>query len=199
MKQGNLQLLLAVLVVFVGSGFLNCINAQSDDPAHLIPLTLGNFWIYEVEVYVNDSLMQSAVDTTLLTETKHWGGHAWLGPRGKRGQLMRNSDEGVWNFRVNTRYPKGAEFLIYPYPAEVGKEWDVESMPSKLISVSDTITVPAGEFTGCYQIFYNDEAGNSEASVWIKPGVGKVMVRANVGTGERRTTYVHKLKEFHIE
>ena len=199
MKQTNLQILLAVLVVFIGSGFLNCINAQPDDPVPLIPLTLGNFWVYEIEVYANDSLMQSVVDTSILTETKHWGGHTWFGPQGKRGQLMRNSDEGVWNMRVNTKYPKGAEFLLYPYPAEAGKEWEVETMVSKLISVSDTVTVPAGEFTGCYQVFYNDEAGNSEASVWIKPGIGKIMITVNAGTEERRSTYVYKLKEYHIE
>ena len=199
MNQKRTLFSLVLTVAFSLGMLFNCLYAEPETPEYLIPLKVGNIWINDIEISMGDSLVQSFVDTTIITETKHWGGYTWVGPRGKRGQLMRNAVEGVWNLRVSKQYPKGAEFLIYPYPAEAGKTWNIDTMPSKLVSTTETVNVPAGEFTDCYLIEYNDEIGKSKASGWIKPGIGKVMVRAEMGEGARRTTYLHKLREYHLK
>lgn len=85
------------------------------------------------------------------------------------------------------------EIVLFDFEAQVGESWifdnctEAPSFEITLLDVDEAVSVPAGEFTGCYRF------GFPWADYVLCPGVGLVEVDNPVGTASYRlTSYVLK-------
>lgn len=169
------------LVTLISIAFL-LVSGCEDDAAtspipsgSLFPLGIGNSWIYDVEAWKDSILLYRSPDTVMVdTSVIIWGGSEWVKYKGDEGVFWRNGPDGVWRLLYGLDYPSGLAEKYYGFPVAAGDRWHIESDDDSIsvVSITETVEVPAGEFDECYffRIVRTDES--RQVSVWIKPGIG---------------------------
>ncbi|MCF7809659.1 hypothetical protein K9N50_01585 [bacterium] len=171
---------LALILLLTGFAILGCEEDSPTSPGlpkNLISFGFNNYWIYNSESFENDSLRYRNVDTlTIKDEVLIWGSSEWMQYQGNTNVYWRNGVDGVWRLIINNEYPFGIADRYYSYPTAAGEIWYAASTDDtiRVVSIAETVEVPAGLFEDCYyyQIVSSDD--RSRISVWVKPGVGIV-------------------------
>lgn len=188
------------------------------DNETIMPLAVGNYWIYEVETYVDDAVdpITRSEHTRKIEEKITWGGHTWYGnEKDGAGEYHRNTKEGVFILQINDEHPDGAAKLLLEYPVKVGASWTVGTGPSAstmiVETLDETVIVPAGIFNDCLRckMTMPDSPDMPMPAImihWIKPGVGAVKMQLDLTTGGEsmglelmRTETIYRLKKYHVK
>ncbi|MDP8228031.1 MAG: hypothetical protein P9M15_01100, partial [Candidatus Electryoneaceae bacterium] len=108
MKPKLIILSVVMILLFITTGLLQAQPdslSQTGDPEPLIPLTIGNQWISELEFSLNGNVMYTLLDTIKIDTSLEWGGNDYYGTSRDVSKLvgkflnlfMRNGDGGVWS------------------------------------------------------------------------------------------------------
>lgn len=108
----------------------------------LIPLAIGNYWVYQIGAGPDGYYIQS-VDTNRIETSQIINGCRWY--RDSHGNRMANLTGGLWELLGNTQPQLAVEF-----PADSG---EMLAAPAnfKVIGTSQPVIVPAGTFN-CFVI-----------------------------------------------
>jgi hypothetical protein len=159
-----------------------------------MPLAVGNKWIYDYSWW-SDSVTASVVID------------------GKKYFTMRGTSLAVAGMPTNVRLnaqnqflvrreiaPYG-EYVLFDFGAEVGSEWQFlgpradtsYSGTVTLISRSDSASVPAGEFRGCYLFHYKSARWTDSDYGWlIAPNKGIVHFGGGLGHDVKLVEFIQK-------
>jgi hypothetical protein len=154
-------------------------EVSSIDTASILPLALGNTWLYrDAALWPDGSLKGFSYDyhrqvtfDTIIRGIRWsvWGDTLHCNDC-STGEWVSNQSSGLW-----TGWPtENLTYLRLPFPAPVGTQAVSKYEEWTVISQSITITVPAGTFQ-CYQ--YRQGAAGGGHDYFFAPGVG--MVRFN--------------------
>ncbi len=213
LKSQNYSIIL-ILFVFYFSFFTGCsapeeIVIAPETDQEIIPLALGNTWVYEVEYYSADTLTSTGNSTIQIDTMITIDGVDWYSETtgSERGQYYRNTALGYEHIQLPA--PRNGNenrvaAIYYKYPATAGEIWfDWNNRTSKVISSSEDVEVKAGIFKGCvhyrsfeywreadYRLVYDD---------WIKPGVGIVKSRSEGNLSGDISYLERQLTEYNIE
>ncbi|MDP8228407.1 MAG: hypothetical protein P9M15_03035 [Candidatus Electryoneaceae bacterium] len=147
------------------------------EPIKLIPLSADMQWIYDTEGYENDSLIYRNTDTmTVSGAVLTWGGSYWHYYNGEYDVYWRNGVDGIWRLRMDDDNPNGLAEKYYEFPTRAGEKWFVPSDDDtvSVVSITETVEVPAGTFEGCYYYRFIRADGGRQVSTWVKPDIGIV-------------------------
>jgi hypothetical protein len=137
-----------------------------DQSTTIFPLTVGNKWIIDVTnydsvgamVYSRRDSIRILRDTTIQQETWYIG-----------YGILTNRTDGLYDYQAGTTSAISQRFR---YPAAAGTSYPYRGVTVKILSIAETITVPAGTFvcyryrTGIDSVAYSDE--------YLARGVGLV-------------------------
>jgi hypothetical protein len=194
MKRNGWKLMPVVLValaLLLGAG---CIefdpNGEDDGEGNgevLMPLAIGNEWVYRTQSEVGGFPVGDTFEDSLLIETTYeYAGETWYGPLaegGEEGLYFINRSNGLFFLIVDDS--TSAVAPGFPYPAEVGDSWEanIAGDYEGTLEVIDTLasaSTGAGDFTGCMQyrmaadITYEGDVYQGSVDFFVKPGVGLV-------------------------
>lgn len=157
-------------------------SSRSDDTLHLelIPLDVGNQWIWHTEsfnVETGAPYANQYADTAYVVSSTDLEGETWfriLGT-GNGSLLATNRESGHW-VRPSSDTLDIAPRLTYKFPVDVG---DTFSAPFpagstfRVAATDTTITVPAGSFEAIlYEQQWDDFSLTCD--VFVAPGVGLI-------------------------
>lgn len=168
------------MVVFVLSvlmiTFCSCSGDDDDDndtasPSSIMPLEIGNFWTWTFENIeetwtVSEETTLQGVDVYKVTVTSQQNEDYAL--------YFRNEEDGL--------YAVGSDFeffdpprLYIKYPVDLGEDFiDGWSFNYTVVSLTETVTVPAGTFTECIKYEARYPGGDLVSIEYWKPGVGRI-------------------------
>jgi len=166
----------------LGAGFGLLLVAGCNDnqptmplPTDQIPLAVGNMWQYT----------ENAADTVVAIEDV--GGHRYFSVKGDAlGEVgVRMDDQGKFHVREVNGAQEG---LLFDFNAGVGESWEFKTDPGvdppsvTLVGKDDTVTVPAGTYSGCYTFFVNaSRSVEDDVTYTVAPGTGIVRVLRHSG------------------
>lgn len=134
-------------------------NARPSNANEILPLAVGNRWVYDVTV--SDSLGEiqfqfvdsNAVDRDTLINGERW----YIIMRGNTNLgLGANRMDGYWARNLPpwdslTISDVGPAYLAAKFPAALGETFlNIDNLITKVLSTDTTVEVPAGSFS-CYK------------------------------------------------
>ena len=193
---------LMLLVIFIFT-YPACSIAGDDE---IIPLAIGNYWVYNVEMFMGDTLAPTPpmTDTVEVKKEINWSGHTWYSfddPIEEGENLYyRNTEEGHYQLTISPEFKDGKTALKTKFPLQLNDTWldESDSLTITVEAINETVTIPAGEFEGCYRIKMMMFEG-AEHVMWIKPGVGEVKGVFTAKHGEIEMRSVRELIEYHLK
>lgn len=151
----------------------------------LIPLAVGNYWVYEQ--WVNDLSWLDTVRTEVMdeqdiivegTKIRSFGTHRFRYDERPRADalLSRTANGPDGYYSLGFVIPSGSlltlsKGLFYKYPATVGESWQTTTVllhnqsgelsfwntrTIELLDTTKTVETPAGVFENCYVYVFND-------------------------------------------
>jgi hypothetical protein len=172
-----------------------------------IPMAVGNQWIYAVEGMWVDS--STDADTTFITGTSsltvtgqatHDEGFDLFALQDVSNAVMTSSDTVIVVSDTSLSYIRSTSSAVYMYddtlgsfsslelklPLFMGSTWNpypgATEVTRSVVSLTQTITAPAGTFTGCAQVTDIDlSSPDWQSSRFYAPGVGQVQVTSTYG------------------
>lgn len=190
-------------LVFFASCKNNPIVESKEKKDHIMPLTVGNRWIYEIfySYGKGDTIIWEVLNKTDMdikgSKVTAYGMNYYL-----RGSLppdyqwlYTNSSDGLYVLGGLTKTDTFVtKYLKQKYPATKEDSYQVprlvysrsneifyikDTLMFSLVSTSDTLETPAGKFTGCYVYNYrikqaDDVSGFDDFHDYFVPGVGLV-------------------------
>ena len=194
---------LALLVIFIVV-FPACLVAGDNDNT-LIPLAIGNSWVYQIDMFMGDSPtpVQTLTDTAVIKSKKEWGGHTWYSfsePSAESAEYLRYSDNGQYRLLIDRENPDGKAERFADLPLKVNDSWIIANKSITVVveAAEETVTVPAGEFDGCYRCRLSMPEG-VEGTMWLKPGVGQVKMEFSMSKGDMKIRSTRMMKEYHLK
>lgn len=146
----------------------------------LMPLAVGNEWVYTQNHYLHGQL-----DTT-FTETQHIYrskidslGRTCYSPI-EKDTVLNGFPVTVWWVNTGQGYEMFGDWIgsfVFRFPVQAGYAYSLDTKLmyyNMVVSSTDTaITVPAGTFS-CYRYDYYDKDNKYFATDFLSPGVGQV-------------------------
>ena len=212
-----------LLVFACGDGDSPSGPGQGGGDAAYYPLSVGNQWVYDrsgqmtaagipvaaisgmnvtditgtvthelgFDVYVQENAID---DTTVIYQDTLFIDSTFT-------TYMRITDEGFYSY-VNLAGADSAGFV--PFPLVVGATWqfsDDPPMTAEILSLSETVTVPAGSFENCLELRTTwIESGNTLENVTdFAPNVGRVRNVYTQSFEALVTTVTSELLSYSIE
>jgi len=177
-------------------------GAVSDD---FMSLAMGSYWVTENTGYLNDVLDSTWIDTFRIDTTFTHDEFSWYGDRNSP-LSYRLDEDGVWERQAYPNSPIIISYQIYHANAQEGDEWPVPVGDNLLssftaVSVTESVTVTAGTFTGCHHYYmvaaHDDKEFTNE--IWFKAGIGFVQRFLEYNTPQERRSLESKLKAYSVQ
>jgi len=184
LPSANSSIILLAIFLFtfmlLGCGDVNEIVIPVETPLEIIPLAIGNMWVYEVIHYYNpDSLIRKEIEIWSADPVVIEGGESWY-------RMLIKSDEDRWRYFRNTEL--GLEELIssmeiagvlYKYPVNSADNWSLGHyfLLLSTLSSEEEVEVDAGKFTHCIHYLQKQDIvidWQHYYESWIKPDVGLI-------------------------
>ncbi|MBL7067905.1 MAG: T9SS type A sorting domain-containing protein [Candidatus Marinimicrobia bacterium] len=130
--------------------------------AYYFPMHIGNQWSF----YLRNPITNTIIDTMRINDRLYYQFDNIYFHMSSDNKLYSRSEDH--------------EQLWLDFSAEVGDSWTVPDQPSLTVwtvflqSKTDTITVPAGTFTNCYQFWFSFGCCDNDWVEWYAPGIGPV-------------------------
>ena len=216
---------LAILVfLIVGCGTKDPIGPGTQNnlpPTSIMPLKIGNVWLYDFEWYTGPSSPPDVVydysitvmDTVRINGEKWYqAAHAVTSVGWTQTVYYTNRNGGLY-FRFSTA-DGATEYLRFKYPASIGDTYNSTQMflftefgftgsyPSEMMGTSVSVTVPHGTHNCYYQYADYDPGTPNPVSLkdYFKPNLGMVKSDFQVYDGSVYFTYfVWKLKQVQLQ
>jgi len=165
-----------------------------------LPLAMGNKWVMDLKDYTNDNLDSTYIDSMVIDTSFVRTGQTWYGQKGD-DVYYRTGSEGA--FQLIDMGGSFLEIKIMKPSAHVGEDWiemvSNDTMKVEVLGVNESVTTPAGTFTGCHHYLMSFRGVTYTQEYWMKVGVGFVkMVNGNEFGGTRRRSE-GLLKSYHIQ
>lgn len=174
--------LFIILVLFAGCGDSGTETSGNDN--EIIPLAIGNTWIYKVyNIHSSnkDSLLLSDTITMTITYKINIDGEDWYYINESEKSLFTNRSSGLWilEFDDTTNIDVSKAMLYYKYPTVVGDRFPTDTAGAQTVSTSYKVVCGAGTFN-CIRYVDIKEHIFENNGYFFKAGVG--MVRQEVIT-----------------
>jgi hypothetical protein len=192
MNRKIIVLLLLILLVDSGCKKDNPIKTgDNTSPTIIMPLSVGNQWILKI-TNADSSNPVTAIDTMSVEKDTTINGELWfhlrfLGVFGDVNLILTNRADGLYEF-YHANSPQVSLWL--KYPSAPGAQY-VHNNPIEVISINDTIIVPAGQFV-CYHYsstFYD---------YWFSPNIGVIKYEEYVGLYKGTKIGTFELQKYYI-
>ena len=133
----------ASLVVMCAVLFLSCDNNDSPldtttDPGTIVPLKVGNQWVYRSNVYdASGSVIDSFLDTVKIVRSKTIGTETWY--EDNTGRTQTNRADGRWLY-------SDSAYLVEKYPAKLNDTYSLAegSLTVRVRSLDESVQVSQG-------------------------------------------------------
>jgi len=173
--------------------------SSNGSPGVIVPLHVGNTWVYQVitldtlgdTLSVDTGMTQIMRDTLISTPGRWYVDNA--------GQFATVEPDGYW--RLN-----GGRNLFLRYPVRAGEKYvcrdenGASSLEALVISKSVTLSVPQGEHS-CYLYQFYNSATKGYLRYYVEPNVGIVamVVMAPDASGGTYTSMMKELISYEIK
>ncbi|MDB5033344.1 MAG: hypothetical protein JWQ98_585 [Chlorobi bacterium] len=147
----------------------------------LIPLALGNQWLYTSTTYDSTGAVTGTkTDTTRVSADTLIRGERFFFFNDDHATPTANRSDGIYYWDIAS----GTARIYMRIPGTVGDVYERGNQRYTLISTNTTVTVPAGVFS-CYQISLTDVTNSkAEAILSVAPGTGTVKIEAKGKRGD---------------
>jgi len=153
-------------------------SALAQSTQELMPLKVGNSWIYSEILYRDDlTINQQRTDTVIVVKDTVINDITWYSvyTRSNRNYTyMRNSEKGLHWMQAREFTPVADEFVAFPYPATEGNESQFATVKLKLRNLSKEL-LWQGKTIKCVE-YVIPEGPGVETVFNILPGVGNVLI-----------------------
>lgn len=160
-------------------------NPVSPGPANeLLPLAVGNRWVYSDTVLdSNGTTISTSTDTMLVLRDTVLQNQTWFTTT---SGIYRDSSNGLWIW-------SGGPQLVFKYPASAGDSFSTPNAVVTVVSTNEHIDVPYGGLL-CYHYRARYPAfGNLELNDFVTPGIGFVSLEGGTGVyGGKYYVYVRR-------
>ncbi len=155
-----------------------CTDSNREQPAEdaeeaLLPLAIGNMWVYEHTATGDDGKVISTWrDTMRVVGTEEIKGNKWYQVKGFMVQdtiLLASREDGLWMLNQDQQ-----EIHYFNSKLDVGKTYTrPPSFNVELRNAAADISVPAGKFS-CIHFSERFDNAPSASSYYLAPGTGLV-------------------------
>ncbi len=199
----------AIVVILCTSLLVGCSDVKEiviapEKPQEIIPLAVGNYWVYEVSHYHNpDSLIRLHTERWSVESVVYRNEATWY-------RILIESDEDRWRYFRNNEFglielrlsPESAD-LLYKYPVDSSEQWEIGWDYILGALSTEDVEVDAGIFTSCVHYLQSDNIvidWQNYLESWIKPDIGIVRSKRYTNNPYMMDAYVkHELVEYHVE
>ena len=147
------------------------------DP-EIVPLSIGNNWMYHVVEYNSSGGITDEYDTTsTVVDDTVLVDSIWYvveDGTGAMSGIVSNWDEGLWTHSPDST---PSEILALKFPATIGDSYPVYSVTVHIDDTDANITVPAGTFN-CYYYRMTVPIFGTVGKIWASPDVGIIKAEA---------------------
>ena len=148
-------------------------NDNPNNADRLVPLAVGNQWIYETTTTDSTGKSSTKSDTTRITRDTTIQGEKWFFFNNDVAPTVSRTD-GVYSWDPKTNTAR----IFVRYPGTVGSSYERGSQRYTISSINTTVSVPAGDFA-CYQVTVTDQnAPRLLGTISIAPGIGTIKIEA---------------------
>ena len=148
----------------------NPINNTDINPNKIFPLSVGNQWIVQVTNYdTTGAVHYTQIDTITILRDTTIQSEKWFIGYG----IMTNRNDGLYDYQAST---SSVISLRYKFPTTVNSNYLYRGSQTKVISISDSITVQAGNYI-CYHYRVGFD-GISYSDEYFSPNVGLIKIDA---------------------
>lgn len=135
----------------------------------------GSQWVYKNTTYNEAGAVLTTANITLKATAVTIGGTTWLNMVDQATLqpviAIQKRAEGWWYIS----YPTPTPSLWFKYPATVNETYAYVFGTCKVLSITESVTVPAGNYTNCYLV-QGDDSNSKEDEFWFSP-TGPIMVK----------------------
>ncbi|MEP7217366.1 MAG: hypothetical protein ABI876_00535, partial [Bacteroidota bacterium] len=164
----------------------------------LIPLALGNQWLYATTLYDSTGATTGTrTDTTKVNADTLIQGEQWFFFNDDHAAPTANRSDGLYYWDPAS----GTARIYIRIPGTVGDSYERGNLRYTLVSTNTTVTVPAGVFS-CYQLLVTDaNNSNVESTISIAPGTGTVKIesRGKRGDGSVFVGFRSEMKSYSLK
>jgi hypothetical protein len=199
MKRFMIAFSLAAAVILAGCGSS---SSGPSAPPDYYPIAVGNWWVVSVDAYATagtDTLTMTGTTTQSVSGTTTHAQGFDLWEIEEIDDFTFSVGDTTWN-TLDTSYSYIAESdseivayddtitldheIIMKLPVTVGETWnpytDEPDIVREILSVSASVSVPAGSFSGCLHFSDTDpQAPDDDFEAWAAPDVGPCMFHAD--------------------
>jgi hypothetical protein len=167
----------------------------------LFPLAIGNYWVNNNSDYTNNVLDSSYVDTFKIDNSYTANGKTWYGNINDGSYLRLGAGTVIELMELDSGNYQ--EVVIYDSLAHVGQKWYYpvgdDTMTVECQAISQTVTTPAGTFTGCHRYYWSAVGGMFTNEMTLKAGIGPVKVVSTSSFFGISSRSEATLKSYHIQ
>jgi len=173
-----------VTIIVLSASIISCSEDDNpvtphDIPDVIMPLELGNSWVYQLTTFKPDGSIRRTDTVTFsvfsdtLIENERW--FVW-GQKVTTQVFCTNRTDGLWYWHENDTVPG----LSAMYPAEAGDRFtDAYCDTIHVVSTDHLVTVPGGTFS-CF-LYEKPPAHHQQAQRWryrgyFSPNIGQIRV-----------------------
>jgi hypothetical protein len=194
------QLIAICLFAIFGASCSNSTDDASQTHDDLIPLKVGNYWVFENKRYNlsnQDSILTYYIDT-MLVESKSVEGSKTLYNMKNEYPYSSESD-GIWMYFYNDRY-LGQGFLTFKYPSNVGDKNYSAGLEMQITTIAkdEIFKSDLGEFK-CYRYFSTNSLNNIQHLICPKIGIMKIKNTSYSETAKDSIVFEKTLISYHLE
>jgi len=160
-----------VLFILVGcEKHSNPLSTSTDTTKEIMPLKVGNRWIWQVEQYDSvGAVIVSYCDSLVVLRDSTFQSEKWYLLKGAGSILYTNKSDGLYLLQ------SGYAYHLFLYPAKAGDTYYNPTFTMmKVITIDSLITVPYGAFS-C--LGYQAYSQNRLDEVWYcSPNIGIIKI-----------------------
>lgn len=186
--------------------FFNC----KEKHCGLMPMSAGNYWIYEDSIFNDGVFQQVKMDTLRYSSNLRslsdgliwWESKLFVGIP----QLLYNNDTAMYGLQTKLYNPEykdvKRDFFLFPGDSvKYLSGFDDIAASGRSLRMKSSISVPAGEFDN-YLYFEKNARNYRKDQVYFKPGVGVlkyIQEKAPFGQRVLKLQQVMTLVAWHVE
>jgi len=190
--KSRLQVVPLIAIATLGFLAASCkeesVEPTASNPGTIVPLKVGNQWVYNIaELDYTGRVISESHDTLSIVNSTTIGTETWF--EDNAGILQTNRADGRWLM-------SGSPYLTEKYPAKLNDAYVVmdslTGISARVRGVSETVVVPKGTFSSYIYRWTRISDGDPVADFWYVPNVG--LVQSETYTRSARGLYVSSRK-----
>jgi hypothetical protein len=165
--------------------------SKNEEQVDYFPNADGNWWEYQYSGSLTVRLEFSGIDTIDNTEVQKlvWNDEGDI----DIDYLSKNDAEII----LYTTPESWSAFILAKLPLKEGNSWQAFQMIvlgdtttiTAQVEEKQTVSVPAGEFSDCYSIYYENQTLGEPVRIYFAPDVGPVKFEYSTGREEELVGY----------